>query len=136
MKYYELNYLISPELSEQEAKQLQEKIISFIQKKEGVLEKEEKPVKKNLSYPIKKKETAYLACIGFHFQPQEIASLEKEIKSENQILRFLLLKEKLPKKTKAPLKISKKPAKPKEVQPKQKVKLKEIEEKLEEILKE
>ena len=128
MKLYELTYLISSNLSGEEAERFQEEITSLIQKQEGVLEKKERPVKKNLSYPIQKQEIAYLATIEFSLEPEKLNDLEKEIKSKNQILRFLLL-------TKKPSKAGLKIIKPK-TKPKEKVKLKEIENKLEEILKE
>ncbi|KPJ56602.1 hypothetical protein AMJ49_04465 [Parcubacteria bacterium DG_74_2] len=132
MKLYELTYLISPNLSEEEAKSFQEDICSLIQKQEGALEKKETIIKKKLSYPIQKQETAYLATVEFRLDPEKLKDLEKELKSKNQILRFLLLTKKISE-IKTISKISKPKLKPK---PKQKVKLKEIEDKLEEILKE
>ena len=47
MKFYELAYLISPNLLEQEVKNFLEKISSFIQKEGGVLEKIENFQKRN-----------------------------------------------------------------------------------------
>ncbi len=128
MKYYELTYLISSNLSEEEANSLQEELSSLIQKQEGILEKKEKIIKRKLSYPIQKQETAYLSTIEFSLNPEKLNELEKEIKSKNQILRFLLL-------TKKPFKDEPKIIKSK-TKPKEKVELKEIENKLEEILKE
>ena len=61
MKLYEINYLISPDLSEEEATSLQEKINSWIQEEKGALNEVNKPVKKILVYPIKKCGQAYLS---------------------------------------------------------------------------
>ena len=132
MKLYELTYLISPELSESELKSLNEKINSLIQKEKGVLNEAKMPMKKKLAYPIKKQREAFLINLSFYFQAEKLGSLEKELKSEKKILRYLILakpKIKIAKVRKRPTKvISKIPVKEK------KVGLKEIEKKLEEIL--
>jgi len=134
MKLYELTYLISPELSESELKSLNEKINSLIQKEKGVLNEAKMPMKKKLAYPIKKQREAFLINLSFYFQAEKLGSLEKELKSEKKILRYLILarpKSKIAKVRKRPAKVIPKiPAKEK------KVELKEIEKKLEEILKE
>jgi len=134
MKLYELTYLISPELPEEELKSLQERINSLIQKEKGVLSGVKIPIKKKLAYPIKKQREAFLTDLSFYLEPDKLGSLEKELKSEKKILRYLILarpKSKIVKVRKRPTKvISKIPAKEK------KVELKEIEKKLEEILRE
>jgi len=132
MKLYELTYLISPEFSEEELKSLNEKINSLIQKGTGVLNEVKLPIKKKLAYPIKKQREDFLINLSFYFEPEKLGSLEKELKSEKKILRYLILakpKIKIAKVRKRPTKvISKIPVKEK------KVGLKEIEKKLEEIL--
>ena len=134
MKLYELTYLISPELPEEELKSLQERINSLIQKEKGVLSGVKIPIKKKLAYLIKKQREAFLTDLSFYLEPDKLGSLEKELKSEKKILRYLILarpKSKIVKVRKRPTKvISKIPAKEK------KVELKEIEKKLEEILRE
>ncbi len=134
MKHYELAYLISANLSSEEIRVLQEKINSFIQ--EGG-EKENKfsspeiknPIKKTLAYPVKKEKEAYFAVLNFNLNSEKIIDLEKKLKNEKAILRYLILvkppfKEKKITRLKPPLL----------VKSKQKVELKEIEKKLEEIL--
>jgi ribosomal protein S6 len=127
MKYYELTYLISPDLSEREALDFQEKIISLIQEGGGALGEVKEPVKKKM---------AYLATLNFHLEPEKLESLEKKLKAEGQILRHMILTK--PKQVKETHLLGKKPAaqKPakKTPKPEAKVELKEIEKKLEEIL--
>lgn len=129
MRLYELTYLISPEVSEEELKNLQEKVNSLIQKEGGILNKINSPSKKGLSYPIKKKKEAFLVSTSFYLEPEKIENLEKKLKAEAFLLRYLISAEKLPKKVLIPA--PKKLIKPKV----KKVDLKEIEKKLEEILK-
>lgn len=126
MRHYELTYLISTELSEEEIKSFQEKIISLIQGAGGSLSEVLEPARKKM---------AYLATLNFHLDPEKLGSLEKRLKSENQVLRYIILTKP---RTKEVLGLSKKvpPSKfPKKiVKPEVKVELKEIEKKLEEIL--
>lgn len=126
MKYYQLNYLISLELLEDEVNFLQEKIISQIQEG-GILVDSEKPIIKNLERPIKKNDRAYFSNLKFQLAQEKLLELENKLKSESKILRFLILTQKR-RRVEAPrrkMKISE-----------PKVELEKIEEKLKEILKE
>lgn len=128
MKSYEITYLISPDLSEEEAKTLQDKIISFLQAEEGILAEMNKAERKILSFPIKKKSSAFLSTGNFQLSPEKLEGFEKKLKEEVNILRYLILSKKSPKKIETSLK------RPRKRMTKPKVELKEIEEKLEEIL--
>ena len=131
MNYYELTCLLSSELSPQELQSFQEEIINFLQEKKAILVKIEKPIKKNLSYLIKKRGEAFLLTVEFQINPQEIHNLEKKLKENPQIFRYMLIKKKFTKE----VKIAKKPPRfPKKISKEPKVELKEIEEKLKEIL--
>lgn len=92
MKTYELTYLISPDLSEQEAISLSIEISSFIEKEgQGVLEKNQPLLRKQLSYPIKKKTSAYLTSLNFQIKPEKLAELKKQIELNSKILRYLIV---------------------------------------------
>jgi len=130
MKLYELTYLISPGLSEEGLKSLGEKINSLIQKEGGVLNEVNLPIKKGLVYPIKKNKETFLASLNFYLEPGRLENLEKELKTEKKILRYLILAKKPPTK----ILVGGKPRKVIKPKPKVKVELKEIEKKLEEIL--
>jgi ribosomal protein S6 len=125
MRYYQLTYLISPDLSKEELKSLTEKINSLIQEEGGILANSEKPERKDLAFEIKKKNSAFLAGINFYLKPEKIEKLEKKIKSEEKILSHLILT----KKAKKP-KIAERKRKIK----REKVEISEIEKKLKEIL--
>ena len=128
MKSYQLTYLISGQVPEEEAKNVQEKITSLVGKEGGVLNETTIPVRKKLAYRIKGGREAFLANLNFHLEPSRLEVLEKELKSEKQILRYLILNKK-------PEKIEKKrllTRKPKA----KKVELKELEQKIDEILEE
>ena len=132
MKNYELTYLISSDVSGEELKNLSEKIKSFVQKEEGAIKKTTESSKTKLGYQIKEKGEAFLSILNFSFQPEKIADLEKKLKAENQILRYMILNKDLSEKTLYP-KRTRPELKTKESK---KVELKEIDKKIEEILKE
>ncbi len=138
MKNYELTYLIPSELSEEEAKEFQGRIASSIKEEGGILNGENSLLRKKLAYPIKKQFEAFLAVLDFQLEPERMTNLEKKLKSENQILRYLIVtkakpKEALLRKRRERKVTFEKPAVSKE---EKKVELKEIEKKLEEILNE
>lgn len=137
MKHYELTYLISSELSEEEAKTFQDKVASLIQEEGGLLDEKNVILRKKLAYLIKKQTQAFLSTLTFQIEPKKLPPLEKKLKLENQILRYLILikppvKEMPVRRKKVPEIVPKKPTPPL----KKKVELREIEKKLEEILKE
>jgi ribosomal protein S6 len=136
MKYYELAYLISPLLTEEEARTFHSGISSFIQKEEGLLGTENILIRRLLAYPINKQTQAYFAALSFQISQEKIANLDKKLKSEKQILRYLIIITKKPRLISKPegvIPISRKEDK---IAPKKekKVELQEIEKKLEEIL--
>lgn len=90
MKYYELTYLITPDLSEEEARAFQSKVNSFIAD-EGMLEEGNVILRKKLAYPIEKKNESYMAVATFNANPEKISSLEKKLKEEKSIMRYLLV---------------------------------------------
>ena len=147
MKHYELTYLITPELSEENVRAFQEKVIVLIKDEEGILEEVKVPLSRKLAYPIKKTgeplkyTSAYLAVLNFQLNPEKISALEKKLKSENQILRYLLLTKRPSRKVEFIARRIVVPKteiieKPKVSEEEKKVELKEIEKKLEEILNE
>ncbi len=90
MKFYELTYLTTPDLSEENLKNLIEKISSFISEQSGILSKSTKATKKKLGYEIKKKKEAFLVSLDFSLKPENLKSLKDKLNSENQILRHLI----------------------------------------------
>lgn len=136
MKYYELAYLISPLLTEEEAKTFHSNILSFIQKEEGILGTENILTRKLLAYPIKKQTQAHFAVLSFQMNQEKIANLDKKLKSESQVMRHLIIITKKPRLISKPEGVIPISRKAEKIAPKKekKVELQEIEKKLEEIL--
>jgi len=136
MQLYQLDYLVSPQTSEQDAQSIGEKIKSLIEKQGGSIVKTEPLIRQMLAYEIKKFNEAFLAGFIFNLKPEYLKEIEKELSLEKNILRHLMFKKKLVKIKKKRRKITKtlKEVEILKDKPKRKVELKEIEKKLEEIL--
>lgn len=132
---YELTYLISSQADQDQANALAIKVNDFLPENNGLIFENQLPRKINLAYLIKKENTAWLQTIYFSLEPVQVETLEKKLQETKEILRFLILK-------RLPLKRLKPRRKPKEktkiietTTTPPKVGLKEIEKKLDEILK-
>lgn len=88
LKIYDLTYLLSPDLSENEAQQLAQQIEAGLA--ESKIIKTEAPRMIGLSYPIKKQTTAFLANIIFETEPDKLVEIKNILAKEEKILRFLL----------------------------------------------
>jgi len=121
MKLYELNYLISPSIAEDEQKALAERLISLLE-----------------IQPLRQETVGFLTTVEFYSEPAKLEDIEKKLKAEPTIKRFMIVKKPKihaqlkPKRTLNTLnalpQTDKKAEKPK-------VELKEIDKKLDEILK-
>lgn len=127
---YELTYIINPHLSEEQAAEPKEKIREIIGK-QGEIKNEKKEIKRKFAYPIKKFNYGYYAIVDFELPPAELKSLEKYLKSELTILRYLIIEK--PKEADSALTTA--PIIKKERKSNGKIKIEELDKKLEEILK-
>ena len=140
MRKYELACIINVELSETELATAIKKITGFVAEEEGKIEKEMATQKRGLKYPIRKKSESFLFSTDFLLNPEKLEHLTKKLKTEAQILRFMVLKKK--KKSEAPIRRRKKavPLKSEKEKThfaeKNKVDIMEIDKKIDEILSE
>lgn len=126
---YELTYIINPNIAEADVNKLKEEISGFITGNEGILlhQKEER---RRLAYIIKKFTTGLYVSLDFDLEPEKLAELEKKLKLESAIIRYLIItKEKL-----LPAETASSAAPKREK--KEKVKIEELDEKLKELLEE
>ena len=89
MKNYETVFILTPVLSEQQAKDAVEKFSSLITAQDGKIVHLENMGLRQLAYPIQKKMNGYYALIEFVADPSFIKSLEIEYKRDERIIRFL-----------------------------------------------
>lgn len=91
MRNYELMLLLNPSLQEEETSALLAKIQQTIKTNQGEIIKVDKWGKKKLAYEIKKYQEAIYVIIDFELEPENIANLERSIKFEEKIIRYLLV---------------------------------------------
>jgi len=93
MKTYELTYIASPTISQEELAAFQKEVENVIGAKEGAVLKLEKTIAKTLSYPIKKQISGYFTTIVFQTSEENLKEIDQKIRHESKILRhFIVIK--------------------------------------------
>ena len=92
MQTYELALLVDPDLKAEDQKSLLVKIKKAIDTAGGKLMKEEDKGRVELVYPIKKKSAAGFSVLTFSMPETAMGGVEKNIKVEGRINRYLLTK--------------------------------------------
>jgi ribosomal protein S6 len=87
---YEMTYLISPALTDEEALQFHQTIKNAVLGFGGLIETEGDVKKQRLSYPIKKMTDAYVAWCRFTLGSDKIAPLQKNMEQPS-VLRSLVV---------------------------------------------
>jgi ribosomal protein S6 len=133
---YELTFLINPNISKEELEDVFAQLKDRIIRSNGQITKDFSSQKIALAYPVKKLRQAYLVSLDFDVERDKIETIKAHLKDTRAVLRHLLITKHLVKIK--PKKI--KPLKPRPLtiapQPKTKVKIEELDKKLEEILEE
>ncbi len=88
MNSYQLTVLIKKDLEEKERKEL----LDSVTKNFGKMIKEDLWGVKDLSYAIKHQKQAFYAYFEFESDPKTISSLDKLLKLNEDILRYLLIR--------------------------------------------
>lgn len=145
-KNYEIAYLISPNVSEEQIFGVAGKITSLIQDAQGIANKVEEPKKIKLAYPIKKQRMAYFGWTTFSMLPENLEDFKKKLKfEEKSIMRFLVVftSKKVLELRKRPIYIKPRPERPvtptyrpppREAEKQEQVDILALDKKLEEIL--
>lgn len=90
-KPYEISYLITETLSEEEVMALHQTIKGAIVELEGTIDRETNPRKRRLAYDIKGQKAAYFVNLYISLSSEALKELEKKLKFEKNILRHLTL---------------------------------------------
>lgn len=88
MVMYKLTLLIKNNLDEKTRKE----VLDDVTKNFGKLTKEDLWGSKNLAYPIKHQDKAFYAHFEFESEPDKIPSLDKQLKLNEDIIRYLLIR--------------------------------------------
>jgi len=146
MKTYELTYIISPEITSEEAEAKSKEFERILQDKEGVILSQTIPSARTLSYPIEGRSSGFFGIIEFEADPEKLPEIKETLNKDGKLVRYIVIIKKAVKVRKIrrqkPIENieaeqkpeAKEPAQTKTPATKEKVELKDIEEKLEEIL--
>lgn len=92
MREYETVFLISPNLTEEEAKGLITQMADVIAKKKGKMVDKEEWGKKKLAYPISKFEEAFYVLFRYEGESEIPAELERQFKQADTVIRYLTVR--------------------------------------------
>lgn len=91
MKTYDLTYIISPETSSEEIEAFTKDIESFVQSKMGVIIKQTTPFAKTLAYPIKKFASGFIGSLEFQIEPEVLEELKNKLSKDKKINRHMIV---------------------------------------------
>ena len=92
MNSYETVFILTPVLSEEQAKEAVQKFEGQISSLGGKVKHSESWGLKKLAYPIQKKSTGFYFLIEFEAPGTAIAELEVTFKRDERVMRFLTVK--------------------------------------------
>lgn len=90
-KLYEISFWLAPDLKDDEILAHLQKIKDFIAGLSGQIIKERETQKRKLAYPVKKVKQGYFGSLLFNADPGTIKTLDKKLKLEDYILRYLMI---------------------------------------------
>ncbi len=91
MKTYELTYIISPEITSEEAEAFSREMEDFISKKEGSVLNRSIPIAKTLSYPIKKHMSGFIGTLEFQLETEHLLELKETLNKDGKINRHMII---------------------------------------------
>ena len=91
MKTYELSYIVSPEITSEEATNKAREIESAIQSREGLILKQLNPTARTLSYQIQKRASGFFGVIEFQIEPEKLLEVKDIVAKDKKIVRHMLI---------------------------------------------
>jgi small subunit ribosomal protein S6 len=89
---YELTYIVSGVLSEDQTKEAVARVRKYIEEHDGEIIEMDEWGTRRLNYPINKKRTGYYVNMHFHADGDLITRFERQLTIDESILRFLTLR--------------------------------------------
>jgi len=90
MRQYELLYIIPAAFTDDEIKEIQKKVLGYIERLEGKVTRHENLGKLKLAYPIDKYRHGHYILIQFEVVAEAVAKLEKDLRLDDQVLRSVI----------------------------------------------
>lgn len=96
MGYYEMLYILSASVSDEETEEMIDKINKFIQSKDGRVVDEKRWGKRNLAYPIAKNDTGYYVLSHVEIPVAAVSDIKHLVKINENFLRVMIVKKERP----------------------------------------
>ncbi|MFN1834392.1 30S ribosomal protein S6 [Balneola sp. MJW-20] len=90
--YYEFTYIINPVLEEEQFKAAVEKVTKLIESNGGEIDEVDEWGLRKFEYLMDKKGSGYYVNMYFEAPAEAIASIERTLRIDDDILRYLTLK--------------------------------------------
>lgn len=90
--YYEFTYIINPVLEEDKFKETVDKVTKLIEKNGGEIEEVDDWGLRQFAYDMDKKGSGYYVNMYFTAPAEAIASVERQLRIDDDIMRYLTLK--------------------------------------------
>lgn len=90
--FYEFTYIINPVLEEDKFKEVVDKVTKLIEKNGGEIEEVDEWGLRPFAYDINKKGNGYYVNMYFTAPPETIAPVERNLRIDDDVLRYLTLK--------------------------------------------
>ncbi|OGY92717.1 MAG: 30S ribosomal protein S6 [Candidatus Komeilibacteria bacterium RIFCSPLOWO2_01_FULL_53_11] len=91
MQHYELLYLVTTEIPENELQKIQSEISGFITQQGGKIGKDEQLGRRKLAYPIKAERYGFYMLTEFDLEPEQTLALRKTLQLHKYIARHMLV---------------------------------------------
>jgi small subunit ribosomal protein S6 len=92
LRDYELTVVFSPEIAEEDINTAIERVNQFITQKGGLITEMNRLGRRKLAYPIKNFKDGNYTLTQLKLEPNQAAKLEANLKSWEDVLRYLLVR--------------------------------------------
>ncbi len=92
MRRYEMMIVLDTDTEESAVEKSNKKIETLIENNQGKLEKTEQLGKKRLAYEINHKKDGIYSLFFFHGEPKTLEELERNLRIQDEIIRFGIFK--------------------------------------------
>jgi small subunit ribosomal protein S6 len=90
---YETLTVLHPDLGEAGAKEVVQKVRATLEAGRAEIKKVDEWGMRELAYPIRKQRRGIYALVEYKSEPQAVAELERQLKLNDQVLRFITVRQ-------------------------------------------
>jgi small subunit ribosomal protein S6 len=92
MRHYELGFILHPEVEQSDVTQTVDRVGQYVTSGGGEVASVDVWGRRALAYPIRRQNEGTYVFLQVHIEPQAILELERNLKLDEEVLRYLLLR--------------------------------------------